>query len=174
MRFFAGTDNPDFVRNPEGKRSSDEYKLLVQPFMDRYFCYAEKFVCITVRADDDSHNLADTYGFQFELKPTIINEIAIVCAGDFQNVIYEAYRALLQGKDIKEYVECFDMIPADADPSKRMEILANSMSKAKNAERPYVEARVYRCLRRSDCIDPDSGEHESIALLLQDEDENAG
>ncbi len=166
MKFFTGTDNRDFVRNPEGKCSSDECKLLVQPFMDHYFGYEEKFVCITVREDDGNGNLADAYGFQFELKPDIINEIAIVCAGDFQNVIYKAYCSLLQGKDIKEYVECFEVIPAGTDRAKREKILANAMSKAKEAKRPYVEARLYRCLRRSDCIDPDSGKQESIALLL--------
>src|SRR5258708_26355412 len=172
MRFFTGIENRDFVRNPEGKCSSDECKLLVQPFMDRHFGYEEKFVCITVREDDDNRNLADSYGFEFELKSDIIDEIAIVCAGDFQTVIYNAHIGLLQGKDIKEYVECFEVIPSDADRAKREEILANAIFKAREAKRPYVEARMYRCLRRSDCIDPDSGEQESIALLLPDEDED--
>jgi hypothetical protein len=77
----------------------------------------------------------------------------------------------LRGKDIKEFIECFEVIPADADLPKREEILANAMSKAKEAKRPYVEARLYRCLRRSDCINPDSGQQESIALLLPEDDE---
>jgi len=171
MRFFTGTDNPDFVGKPEGKCSSDDCKLLVQPFMDHYFRYEEKFLCITVRDADEKGNLADVYGFQFELKPDVINQIAIVCAGDFQDVIYNAYCCLLRGKGIKEYVECFEVIPTDADRAKREEILANAMSKAKEAKRPYVEARLYRCLRRSDCINPDSGQQESIALLLAEDDE---
>jgi hypothetical protein len=45
------------------------------------------------------HNV---YGFQFELKSDVINEIAIVCAGDFQHVVYNAYSRLLRGEDIKE------------------------------------------------------------------------
>jgi hypothetical protein len=44
------------------------------------------------------------------------------------------------------------------------------MSKVKEAERPYVEARLYRCPRRSDCINPDFGQRESIALLLAEDD----
>lgn len=172
MRLFTGIENRHFVRNPDGKCDSDECKLLVQPFMDQYFGYEEKFVCITVRGDDDNRSLADLYGFQFELKPDVIDEIAIVCAGDFQTVIYNAYCGLLQGKDIKKYIECFEVIPSDADRAKREEILANAISKAREAERPYVEARMNRCLGRSDCIDPDSGEQESIALLLLDEDQD--
>lgn len=72
MRFFTGTDNPDFVDDPEGKCSSDDCKPLVQPFMDRYFCYEDRFLCITVRNTDEKGNLANAYGFQFELKPEVI------------------------------------------------------------------------------------------------------
>ena len=173
MRLFTGINNREFVNNPEGYCSSDEYTLLVEPFMERYFIYVEKFVCISVRPDDEVGNLADAYGFQFELKPEVIDEIAIACAGDFQNVVYAAYCALLRGKDISEYVECFEVLPTDADRPKREEILTNAISKAKAAGRPYVEARLYRPLRRTDCVDPDSGRQESIAaeLLVEDEED---
>lgn len=49
--------------------------------------------------------------------------------------------------------------------------MANAMSKAKEANRPYVEARLYRRLRRSDCVNPDSGVQGSTALLLSEDDE---
>lgn len=116
-------------------------------------------------------NLADAHGFQFELNPDVINEIAIVCAGDFQNVIYKAYCYLLRGEDIKGHVECFEIIPAAAPRAEREDVLTKTMATARDAERRYVEARLYRSLRRSDCIEPDSEQQESIALLLGEEDE---
>ena len=171
MRFFTGTKNPVFINDPEGLCSSDEYKLLVEPFMEHFFTYVEKFVCISVRPDGEKGNLADAYGFQFELKPEVMDEIAIVCAGDFQTLIYNAYRNLLRGKDISNYVESFEMLPDDADRPKREEILTNAISKAKAAGRPYAEARLYRPLRRTDCVDPDCGKDESIALMLLEKDD---
>lgn len=57
-----------------------------------------------VRFACENGNLADAYGFQFELKPEVMDEIAIACAGDFQNVISAADEGLLEGKDINEYV----------------------------------------------------------------------
>jgi hypothetical protein len=173
MRFFTGTKDPVFINDPEGLYSSDEYRLLVQPFMEHFFTYAEKFACISVRSDGEKGNLADAYGFQFELKPEVMDEIAIVCAGDFQNVIYNAYCALLRGEDINRYVECFEMMPDDADRPKREKILMKSISNAKMAGRPYVEARLYRPLRRNDCVNPDSGNLESIAaeILWGDEED---
>ena len=173
MKFFTGTLNRAFIDNPEGLCSSDEYVLLVQPFMERFFTYAERFVCISVRPDGEKSNLADAYGFQFELKPEIIEEIAIVCAGDFQNVIYNAYRSLLRGEDIDRFVECFEILPHDADRSKRERTLMKAISSAKAAGRPYAEARLYRPLRREDCVDPDSGKQESISAELLGGEEDA-
>jgi hypothetical protein len=171
MRFFTGTKNPVFMNDPEGLCSSDECRLLVEPFMERFFTYVEKFVCISVRPDNEKGNLADAYGFQFELKPEVMDEIAVACAGDFQTVIYNAYRNLLQGEDINKYVECFERLPGDADRLKREKILMKAISDAKVAGRPYTEARLYRPLRREDCIDPDSGKSESIAAELLGGDE---
>jgi hypothetical protein len=141
--------------------------------MEHYFTYVEKFVCISVRPDGENSNLANAYGFQFELKPDVINEIAIVCAGDFQNVIYKAYCDLLRGKDINKCVECFEVLPDDADRGPREKILKKAISKAKEAGRPYAEARLYRSLHRTDCVDPDSGKRESIAdeILREDEED---
>jgi hypothetical protein len=171
MKLFTGTKDRNFVHNPEGMRHSDEYKLLVQPFMARYFSYEEEFVCISVREGNGSCNLADAYGFQYELKSSVIKDIAIVCVGDFQNVIYAAYCALLRGESIKRYVECFGILPTHASLAEREEILSMALSEARKAGYPYAEARLYRSLCISDCINPHSGEQESIALLLLDEDE---
>jgi hypothetical protein len=171
MKFFIGIDDPDSVHNPEGYCSSDEYKLLVQPFMELYFTYVEKFVCILVCPDDENGDLAKAYGFPFELKPEVIDEIAIVCAGDFQNVVYAAYCDLLRGKDINKYVECFEVLPNDEDRAPREKILMKAISKAKEAGRPYAEARLYRPLRRTDCVDPDSGKTVYVALVLLEEDD---
>jgi hypothetical protein len=63
------------------------------------------------------------------------------------------------------------MLPDDADRPERAKILMNAISKAKEAGRPYAEARLYRPLRRTDCVDPDSGKQESIALMLLEEDD---
>jgi hypothetical protein len=169
MRFFTGIKNREFVNNPEGYCSSDECRLLVQPFMERYFSYVEKFACIMVCPDDENGDLVKPYGVPFELKPDVMDEIAIVSAGDFQNVIYKAYCDLLQGKDINKYVECFEVLPDDADRATREKILMNAISK--EVEWPYAEARLYRPLRRTDCVDPDSGKQESIALMLLEEDD---
>jgi hypothetical protein len=128
-------------------------------------------VCISVRPDGEKGNLADAYGFQFELKPEVMDEIAIVCAGDFQTVIYNAYRNLLRGKDINKYVECFEMLPDDADRPMREKILMKAISIAKVEGRPYAEACLYRPLRRDDCVDPNSGKLESIAVELLGGDE---
>ena len=171
MKLFTGINNPKFVNNPEGHCSSDECKLLVQPFMERFFSYEERFVCISVRPDGEKGNLADAYGFQFELKPAVMDEIAIVCAGDFQNMIYNSYRNLLRGEGIDNYVDCFEMLPDDADRPKREKILMKAMSNAKVAGRPYAEARLYRPLRRTDCVDPDCGKDESSALMLLEKDD---
>jgi len=171
MRFFTGTENAIFLRNPEGLCSSDEYELLVQPFMNRFFSYETTFLCLSIRGDDESGNIADAYGFQFELKPDVMDDIAIVCAGDFQNVIYDAYCGLLRGEDIARYVHGFELLPNDADRTTREKILMKALSKAKDAGRPYAEARIYRCLRRTDCIDPDAGKSESIAINCLGEDE---
>ena len=171
MRFFTGIKKRKFVNNPEGYRSSDECELLVMPFLERYFTYEKEFVCISVRPDGEKGNLADAYGFQFELKQKVMDEVKIVCSGDFQNVIYNAYCNLLRGEDINKYVECFEMLPDDADRPERAKILMNAISKAKEAGRPYAEARLYRPLRRTDCVDPDSGKQESIALMLLEEDD---
>lgn len=171
MRFFTGSDDPDFISDPEGKRSSD-CRLLVKPFMDRYFGgYQEEFVCLSIREDDETANLSDAYGFQFELKPDVIDEMAIVCAGDFQNVIYGAYCQLLRGEEISESLSCFEIIPRSATRSGRIQILKNALTMAKQMGRPYAEARMYRSLRRSDCIDPDAGKQESLASLLLNDDE---
>jgi hypothetical protein len=86
-------------------------------------------------------------------------------------LIYNASRNLKRGKDISNYVECFEMLPNDADRPRREKILMNAISKAKAAGRPYAEARLYRPLRRDDCVDPDSGKRESIALMLLEEDD---
>jgi hypothetical protein len=47
----------------------------------------------------------------------------------------------------------------------------NVTSKAKEVGRPYAGALLYRPLCRTDCVDPDSGKTERIALVLLEEDD---
>jgi len=171
MRFFTGIKNPDFISDPEGLCSKDECEPFVRAFMEHYFSYEENFVCISVRPDRENGNLADAYGFQFELNPEVMDDIVIACAGDFQNLILATFKGLLGGKDIDAYVGCFELLPPNAGRPKREKILMNALSNAKEARRQYVEARLYRPLRRTDCIDPDSGKLEFIAATVLAEDE---
>jgi hypothetical protein len=125
--------------------------------MKRHFTYEAEFVCISVRGDDETSNLADAYGFQFELRQEIIDEIKIVCVWDFQNVVSAANERLERGEGIDEYLKYFEVLPDGAGRAEREGILMNALSKCKEAGYPYSEARIYRRLRRTDCIDPDSG-----------------
>jgi hypothetical protein len=154
---------------------------LVEPFLRKFFEYSEEFVCITVREDNENvvdapsgrkaktSNQADAYGFPFELKSDVIDDIRLVCAGDVQDVICEAYKALLNAEDTTAFRNRFTLIPKETTHQAREEILANAIA-AKSPYR-YVEARIYRLLRRDDFVNPGAGKDESLANLLLDKDD---
>jgi hypothetical protein len=176
MKLFVGIDRNDEIGNPEKKRSRDDCPCLVGPFLKKFFEYSEKFVCITVCEDNENivdgpsgreaktANLANAYGFQFELKSDLIDDIRLVCSGDVQNVICGAYKALLNEEGITEFSKRFALIPREATRQVREEILMQAMA-SKNPY-PYVEARIYRSLRRDDFVNPEAGEKEFLAGLI--------
>src|SRR5208337_1861965 len=98
LKLVVGIDDPKYKEDPEGFCSSDKLDWLVDAFCCEYgIPYKRKFVCISVRLETDTSRTiteghtakisatADAYGTEFVLKSKVIDEIAVVCAGDFQN-----------------------------------------------------------------------------------------
>lgn len=178
MKLMVGISRTEDLTHPERKRSKDDCRCFVEAFLTRFFEYSEHFVSINVREDDEdvvdspsgrqarTANQADVYGVQFELHPDIIDDITLVCAGDVQNVICGTFRALLNDEDISAFRNRFTFIRTGATREEREQILARAASSKSPYD--YVEARIYRSLRREDFVDPDAGQHEVTAESLLD------
>lgn len=171
FKFVVGIDEEEYIANPEGFVSHDTCPQVMSIFLQKHLGldYPAHFVSISVRfpvSTSDSkvggdvqpkYSLADVYGRPFTLIDSTISHIDLVCSGDFQDRVCAALVALLEGKDLTRHKEYFKVVTGNSADEIRAAI--EEAEEERNGF-PYVEARIYRPLRREDCEDPDAGRRE--------------
>lgn len=176
VKLVVGIDDPKYKTNPEGFCSSDELDWLVAPFCRKFLIpYEREFVSMSVmleRKPTSKTNrrrgvkivrTADLYGVDFVLKPEVIDEIAVVSTGDFQNLIAKATVRLIESKSMKSCLKQFRKIVGKRE--ERIKLLVSAIKHVKE-HKGYAEARLFRPLKRSDCINPGAGRAEGLGDVL--------
>jgi hypothetical protein len=178
LRLVVGIDNPQFKANPAGFTSSDRLDWLVAAFCNvNDIPYKKEFVSISLSLapfTPPKHpvrsiaHAADSYGVPFVLKPTVIDEIAVVSMGDFQNLVADATIAEIECKSTKPWLRRFVKVAGSRE--KRIQLLIKAVKKVQ-ARNGYAEARILRPLRKADCVDPEAGRQEVLGDYLLGKDE---
>lgn len=182
VKLVVGIDDPQFKTNPQGFCSTDRLDWLVAAFCRQYrIPYKRKFVSISAKLETKPTSTtnrggvvkiagsADLYGVDFVLKPEVINEIAVVSAGDFQNLVAKAIGRLFESKSVESCLKQFVKVAGKRD--ERIELLLSAIKGVKE-RKGYAEARLFRPLKRSDCVNPDAGRAEVSGDILLASDEN--
>jgi hypothetical protein len=164
VELIVGIDDPKFSNDPDGFCSKDDCRAVMRNFFQRYgILDSEKFTCFSVREQIGQIGIrnvaggtlskaqtADAWGVkgkQYLGKPDLIKQIAVVCAGDFQTVVCNAVKEILNGHDINSYVDRFVNVQGKSENEIR-----NAISNALEKRSPYhyAEARIFRCLADGD------------------------
>lgn len=167
-RLEVRTNDPKWVQAPDGFHSTDK-KSVVPTLID--FCnrhnipYSTDFVSIWAMPTDTSQvkqfnrrpvwvpRNADAYGREIIiLGEHVIDSLALVACGDFQNTILKADRLERSGKDVNCYLR--DMLFIFPQQIVRAERIA-TLEQASRKARRYIklgdaEARLLRYLKDSD------------------------
>lgn len=181
LKLVVGIDDPDYKTNPEGFCSSDSIDWLVAPFCKKYHIpYEREFVSISVRSETKLRlasslagkvkiaQAADLYGVGFVLKQEVIDEISVVSDGDFQTLVGRATVRMIASKSIKRCLKQFRKVVGSR--RERVKLLRTAIENV-NERNGYAEARLFRPLKRSDCVDPDAGIREVLADNLLGSDQ---
>jgi hypothetical protein len=157
------TCSSEYYENPKGFTSTDECAPVLKAFCDEHdIPYSNTFVSITVSREGINlkkfgdgrtavkPRLSDLFGpYVLTLKPNVVKEIQVVCAGDFQTTICNAVAKALRGESIREYLSRFTVLSGKTCDEKMA-----ALEKAAGGVpgRQYAEARIHRPLKRSDDV----------------------
>lgn len=168
FKLVVGIDEDDYIANPDGFVSSDTCRDVMSAFVPRHLGidYPTEFVSMSVRYPlpipeavvggnvQPKYDLADIYGVPFLLVDSVIKDIDLVCSGDFQDLVCAALVEFLNGRDVSRHKKLFKVVTGKSETEIK-EMIDEAQKEKDNF--PYVEARIYRALRRADCEDPDAG-----------------
>ena len=164
LRLLVRTEEKKFLRDPKGFCSQDdaEYRDTIgRVCHQNAIPHSRMFVSVEVRGDEvlrprfharstiQKQQLADSYGqFLIELKPDVVSELALVCAGDFQNTIVNFKEK--NSFDLHDRVYVFNEAQGVEE---RWGLLRDFVEKAVDlVQLGYAEARLFRALRTSDKV----------------------
>lgn len=117
--------------------------------------YLKPFVCASARAPIDEgiskgrkkvvNHAADAYGQPFVLKAELIDRALIACAGDFKNVMSQAFISHVEGgiplSNYKKYFRCLTCL-SDADKRSAIVELHDLLLQSEKKFGSYVEVRL--------------------------------
>lgn len=168
IRLEVRTHERKWVISPVGFRSTDnEYADTLADFCTLHeIPYTREFVSAWVMPADSSQfrqvgvgrsawisRNADAYGKEILiLGEHLIDDLALVTSGDFQNTILEAVRLEKTGGDVQTYLqEMLFVFPQDMPRQARIARLEEASTRARRLARlGDAEARLLRCMASSD------------------------
>lgn len=167
IRLEVRTHDRKWVNSPEGFRSTDDEKTDLVDFCKRHeIPYSCDFVSVWVMPANCSqikrlsggrsvwiHRNADSYGKELiVLGDHVVDSLACVACGDFQNTIMEAAEMEKTGKDVRSYLEkTLFMFTPTMSRAERIAKLEQASAKARHRIKlGDAEARLLRRLSNSD------------------------
>ncbi len=163
IKLEVRTNSTKYKKNPVGFKSTDECAVVLKAFCDIHgIPYSDVFVSIAVSCEGSNlkkagpgrtavkYQLSEAHGGNvLTLKPDVVKEIEVVCAGDFQTTICNAVAKGLHGEDISEYLSKFTVLSGKTTDEKMAE-LEKAAEKVRSPQ--YAEARIHRPLKKSDDV----------------------
>ncbi len=168
IRLEVRTEERKWVDSPEGFHSTDnENGDTLTDFCDRHkIPNSRDFVSVWAMPADSSQGKelgfrrtawtsrnADAYGKEIiVLGEHVVDGLALVVSGDFQNTILEAHRREKADEDVRGYLrEMLFIFPQDMGRAERIVKLEEASTRARrSAKRGDAEARLLRPLANSD------------------------